>query len=192
MSVTPSTMSPLGMEAPDFELPDTSGEPVSPGDFDDARALLVVFLCNHCPYVKHIRQELAEFAREYREEGLAVVGISSNDVDQYPEDSPERMKEVKETVGFPFPYLYDESQEVARAYGAACTPDFFLFDENRELVYRGQFDDSRPGNDVPVTGEDLREAAERTLEGRAVPEDQAPSVGCNIKWKPGNEPDYAT
>ena len=191
MSVTPSTMSPLGMEAPDFELPDTSGDPVSLGDFDGANALLVVFLCNHCPYVKHIRDELAEFAREYRDEGLAVVGISSNDVEQYPEDAPDRMKEVKEEVGFPFPYLYDESQEVAREYGAACTPDFFLFDENRELVYRGQFDDSRPGNDVPVTGEDLRTAADRTLEGRPVPEDQSPSVGCNIKWKPGNEPDYA-
>ncbi|MDP2498513.1 MAG: thioredoxin family protein [Candidatus Palauibacterales bacterium] len=191
MSVTPSTMSPLGMEAPDFELPDTSGELVSLGEFDGANALLVVFLCNHCPYVKHIRDELAEFARDYRDEGLAVVGISSNDVEQYPEDAPDRMKEVKEEVGFPFPYLYDESQEVAREYGAACTPDFFLFDENRELVYRGQFDDSRPGNDVPVTGEDLRTAADRTLEGRPVPEDQSPSVGCNIKWKPGNEPDYA-
>lgn len=191
MSVTPSTMAPLGMEAPDFELPDTSGDPVRLEDFDDAQALLVVFLCNHCPYVKHIRDELAEFAREYREKGLAVVGISSNDVEQYPEDAPDRMREVKEEVGFPFPYLFDESQEVARDYGAACTPDFFLFDENRELVYRGQFDDSRPGNDVPVSGEDLRKAADRVLEGRPVPEDQAPSVGCNIKWKPGNEPEYA-
>ena len=191
MSVTPSTMSPLGVEAPDFELPDTAGELVKLEDFDDAPALLVVFLCNHCPYVKHIRDELAEFAREYGEEGLAVVGISSNDVEQYPEDGPERMREVREEVGFPFPYLYDESQEVAKEYGAACTPDFFLFDEDRELVYRGQFDDSRPGNDVPVTGKDLRAAADRVLEGRPVPEDQAPSVGCNIKWKPGNEPDYA-
>lgn len=191
MSVQPSTMAPLGTEAPDFELPDTRGRTVSLDDFDDARALLVVFLCNHCPYVKHIREELADFAREYREEGLAVVGISSNDVEQYPDDSPERMREVKEEVGFPFPYLYDESQEVAKAYGAACTPDFFLFDRDRELVYRGQFDDSRPGNDVPVTGEDLRRAADRALEGRPIPEDQAPSVGCNIKWKPGNEPEYA-
>ncbi len=191
MSVTPSTMAPLGMKAPDFELPDTSGDLVRLEDSDDAHALLVVFLCNHCPYVKHIRDELAEFAREYGEEGLAVVGISSNDVEQYPEDAPDRMREVKEEVGFPFPYLFDESQEVAREYGAACTPDFFLFDENRELVYRGQFDDSRPGNDVPVTGEDLRKAADRVLEGRPVPEDQAPSVGCNIKWKPGNEPEYA-
>lgn len=190
MSVTPSTMAPLGMEAPDFQLPDTTGEPVALEDFDDARALLVVFLCNHCPYVKHIRDELADFAREYSEEGLAVVGISSNDAEQYPDDAPDRMREVKEEVGFPFPYLYDESQEVAGAYGAACTPDFFLFDEDRALVYRGQFDDSRPGNDVPVTGEDLRRAADRTLEGRRVPEDQVPSVGCNIKWKPGNEPDY--
>ncbi len=191
MSMQPSTMAPLGSEAPDFELPDTRGETVSLDDFDDARALLVVFLCNHCPYVKHIRDELAEFAREYRGRGLAVVGISSNDVEQYPEDSPKRMREVKEEVGFPFPYLYDESQEVAKAYGAACTPDFFLFDEERELAYRGQFDDSRPGNDVPVTGEDLRRATDRVLEGRPVPEDQAPSVGCNIKWKPGNEPEYA-
>ena len=191
MTTTPSTMSPLGMEAPDFELPDTRGETVTLEDFEEAPALLVVFLCNHCPYVKHIREELAEFAREYREKGLEVVGISSNDVEQYPEDSPERMREVKEEVGFPFPYLYDESQEAAKAYGAACTPDFFLFDEDRKLVYRGQFDGSRPGNDVPVTGEDLRRATDRTLEDREVSEDQAPSVGCNIKWKPGNEPAYA-
>ena len=191
MTTTPSAMSPLGMEAPEFELPDTGGETVGLHDFDDAPALLVVFLCNHCPYVKHIRDELADFAREYAARGLAVVGISSNDVEQYPDDSPERMREVKEAVGFPFPYLYDESQEVAKAYGATCTPDFFLFDGDRELVYRGQFDDSRPGNDVPVSGEDLRRAVDRTLEGREVPEEQAPSVGCNIKWKPGNEPDYA-
>lgn len=191
MTVTPSTMAPLGMEPPDFELPDTEGESVSLEDFEEAPALLVVFMCNHCPYVQHVRDELADFAREYRDRGLAVVGINSNDVEQYPDDAPEKMRVVKERVGFPFPYLYDESQEVAKAYGAACTPDFFLFDDDRGLVYRGQFDDSRPGNDEPVTGEDLREAADRVLAGEPVPGEQAPSVGCNIKWKPGNEPEYA-
>lgn len=191
MTVTPSTMVPLGSEAPDFELPDTEGRQVALEDFEDDDALLVAFICNHCPYVKHIRDELAEFARAYAEKGLAVVAINSNDVDRYPDDRPEKMREVKEQVGFPFPYLYDASQEVAKAYGAACTPDFFLFDGDRRLVYRGQFDDSRPGNDEPVTGEDLRRAADRALAGEPVPEEQQPSVGCNIKWKPGNEPDYA-
>ena len=190
MAVTPSTMPDLGREAPDFRLPDTDGEMVSLSDFDAAPALLVVFMCNHCPYVKHIQQELAAFAREYREKGLAVVGINANDVEAQPEDRPERMAEVKREVGYPFPYLYDESQEVARAYGAACTPDFFLFDGERELFYRGQFDDSRPGGDVPVTGADLREAADRVLAGEDPPPDQKASAGCNIKWKPGNEPDY--
>lgn len=191
MTVTPSTMSPLGTKAPEFELPDTEGEAVSLDDFEEARALLVVFMCNHCPYVKNLKEELAEFAREYSDRGLAVVGINSNDPEQYPDDSPERMREEKEEFGYPFPYLFDETQEVAKAYGAACTPDFFLFDADRRLAYRGQFDDSRPGNDVPVTGEDLREAADRVLAGETVPgEEQRPSVGCNIKWRPGNEPDY--
>lgn len=191
MTVTPSTMAPLGMEAPDFELPDPQGNRYSLQDFADAPALLVVFLCNHCPYVKHIQDELAAFAREYQEKGLAVVGINANDWEQYPDDRPERMAEEKERVGYPFPYLYDESQEVARAYGAACTPDFFLFDAGRRLAYRGQFDDSRPGSGVPVTGEDLRQAADRLLAGKQVPEDQAPATGCNIKWKAGNAPDYS-
>ncbi|MFW6192207.1 MAG: thioredoxin family protein [Gemmatimonadota bacterium] len=189
MSV-PSTMAPLGMRAPDFELPDTTGSTVALDDFEDAPALLVVFMCNHCPYVKHVQEELAAFAAKYAERGLAVVGINANDVERYPDDSPERMAEEKERVGYPFPYLYDETQDVARAYGAACTPDFFLFDADRELVYRGQFDDSRPGSSVPVTGEDLRAAADAVLAGERVPEDQVASVGCGIKWKPGNEPDY--
>lgn len=191
MTVTPSTMAPLGMEAPDFDLPTPGGERYSLDDFADAPALLVVFMCNHCPYVKHIQDELASFAAEYQERGLAVVGINSNDWDEYPEDRPERMAQEKERVGYSFPYLYDETQEVARAYGAACTPDFFLFDGDRRLVYRGQFDDSRPGNDVPVTGADLRDAADRVLAGDPVPEDQQPSTGCNIKWRPGNAPDYS-
>lgn len=190
MTVTPSTMAPLGMEAPDFELPEAGGGTVALEDFDEAPALLVIFMCNHCPYVKHIQEELADFAREYRERGLAVVGINANDWEQYPDDSPEQMAREKERVGYPFPYLYDESQEVARAYGAACTPDFFLFDDDRELVYRGQFDASRPGNGVPVSGSDLREAADRVLAGRDAPSEQAPSTGCNIKWRPGNEPEY--
>jgi len=190
MVSVPSTMMPLGTRAPDFSLPDTDGGTVSLDDFRDAPALLVMFICNHCPYVKHLRQSLADFAREYRERGLAVVAISSNDVEKYPQDSPEMMKKEKEEAGYPFPYLFDESQDVAKAYRAACTPDFFLFDGDRRLVYRGQFDSSRPKNDIPVTGEDLRAAADAVLEGRPVPEDQTPSIGCNIKWKPGNEPDY--
>lgn len=188
---TPSTMVPLGTPAPGFTLPEpATGRTVSLDDFRDAPALLVVFLCNHCPYVKHIRHALADFAREYQARGLAVVGINSNDVSQYPDDAPDKMVEEVRRVGYPFPYLYDETQEVAKAYRAACTPDFFLYDRDRRLVYRGQFDDSRPGNDVPVTGRDLRAAVEAVLAGRPVPQDQKPSLGCNIKWKPGNEPDY--
>jgi len=190
MSVTPSTMAPLGMKAPDFSLPDTEGNTFALSDFEDADALLVLFMCNHCPYVKHLKEALARFGREYGEKGLAMVGINANDPRTHPQDSPERMKEDAERFGYPFPYLFDQTQEVAKAYGAACTPDFFLFDGDRTLVYRGQFDDSRPGNDEPITGEDLREAVDAVLEGRPVPEDQRPSVGCNIKWRPGNEPDY--
>lgn len=185
-----STMLPLGTEAPDFRLPDTDGNIVSRDDFADARGLLVVFICNHCPYVKHIRHGLADFAREYVRKDLGIVAISSNDVEQYPDDAPDEMAREKQEVGYVFPYLYDESQEVAKAYQAACTPDFFLFDRDRRLVYRGQFDGSRPSNDVPVTGEDLREAADRMLDGRPVPEEQRPSIGCGIKWKPGNAPEY--
>ncbi len=151
----------------------------------------MAFICNHCPFVKHIREGLAEFGRDYLKRGLGVVAINSNDIDRYPADSPEMMAREVEEAGYPFPYLYDEPQQVAAAYRAACTPDFFLFDEDGKLVYRGQFDGSRPGNDVPVTGEDLRAAADAVLEGRPVSEDQTPSLGCNIKWKPGNTPAYA-
>jgi len=190
MVSVPSTMMPLGTKAPPFSLPDTDGALVSLDDFGNLPGLLVMFICNHCPYVKHLRQALAEFGREYQKRDLGVVAISSNDVEKYPQDSPEMMKKEKEEAGYPFPYLYDETQDVAKAYRAACTPDFFLFDRERALVYRGQFDGSRPKNDVPVTGKDLRAAADAVLQGRPVPEDQIPSIGCNIKWKPGNEPDY--
>jgi peroxiredoxin len=190
MAKTPSTMLPLGTQAPDLRLPDTEGRTVSLDDFTDAPALLVVFMCNHCPFVIHIREHLAAFAREMAEKGVAMVGINANDVTAYPDDSPVKMKEEKATHGYVFPYLYDESQEVAKAYRAACTPDFFLFDGDQRLVYRGQFDDSRPGSDLPVTGADLRAAVDRLLAGYAIPSEQQPSIGCNIKWRPGNEPDY--
>ena len=190
MVLVNSTMLPLGTKAPDFLLPDTTGRQVSLADFKDAPALLVIFMCNHCPYVKHIRSHLAELTREYQAKGAAIVGINSNDAAAYPDDSPEAMRrEVKET-GYVFPYLYDETQEVAKAYGAACTPDFYLFDRSRRLVYRGQMDDSRPGNDKPVTGRDLRAALDAVLAGREISQNQIPSAGCNIKWKPGNAPDY--
>ena len=190
MALTPSTMLPLGTVAPDFSLTDTDRRTVSLRDFEGKSALLVVFMCNHCPFVKHIQQELAKLAGEYASKGVATVGINSNNVETHPGDSPEKMKEEKAAAGYPFPYLYDESQSVAKAYRAACTPDFFLFDGQRKLVYRGQFDASRPGNDVPVSGQDLRAALDHLLAGRSIPEKQTPSVGCNIKWKPGNEPDY--
>ncbi|MEF8788370.1 MAG: thioredoxin family protein [Planctomycetota bacterium] len=190
MVETPSTMLPLGTKAPHFSLPDPDGNYVSLEDFEDNPALLVVFMCNHCPYVKHVREELVRLAREYQQKGVAVVGINANDFDEYPEDRPEKMKEYAEQYDYPFPYLYDDSQEVAKAYHAACTPDFFVFDADRKLFYRGQMDDSRPGNDEPVTGQDLREALDRVLEGREPPEEQKPSMGCNIKWKSGREPEY--
>jgi peroxiredoxin len=180
----------LGEKAPDFALPDTEGRVVRLSDFDGAPALLVIFMCNHCPYVKHIADELARFAKEYQAKGVAIVGINSNDVANYPDDSPEKMREEVKLRGYTFPYLYDETQEVAKAYRAACTPDFFLFDKEHRLVYRGQFDDSRPSNGVPVTGKDLRAALDAVLSGKPVPPDQKPSLGCNIKWKPGNEPEY--
>lgn len=182
-------MAEIGTQAPDFDLPDTEGNRVRRSDFRGAPGLLVVFMCNHCPYVKHIRKGLADFAGEYAEKGLAVVGINSNDSNTHPQDSYEKMIEEKSAIGYPFPYLHDESQAVAKAYGAACTPDFFLYDGDGRLVYRGQFDDSRPGNDVEVTGRDLRAAADALLEGRPIPRAQKPSVGCNIKWKPGNAPE---
>jgi peroxiredoxin len=188
MALTPSTMLPLGTQAPGFRLPDTEGNVVALDDFQDAPALLVIFLCNHCPYVKHVRHELAKLTGEYHDRGVAAVGINANDVAAYPEDRPELMAREKAEVGYPFPYLYDESQGVARAYQAACTPDFYVFDRQRRLVYRGQLDDSRPGNGLPVTGKDLRAALDAVLAGRPVPEPQRPSIGCNIKWKPGNEP----
>lgn len=190
MAATPSTMPPLGMDAPDFRLPDAEGTMHSLIDFHESEALLVAFICAHCPFVVHIREAFAEFAREYREKGLAVVAIVSNDLDQYPQDGPEGMKRESKEAGYTFPYLLDESQEVAKAYRAACTPDFFLFDRGRKLAYRGQFDGSRPGNDVPVTGEDLRAAVDAVLAGEPQRKDQRSSIGCNIKWKPGNAPDY--
>jgi peroxiredoxin len=190
MALTPSTMLPLGTTAPDFKLPDTNGKTVSLSDFKDKPALLVLFICNHCPYVKHIRSGLAQLARDYLPKGVAIVGINSNDVENYPEDSPARMKDEVKSAGYSFPYLYDESQAAAKAYLAACTPDIYLFDKTRKLVYRGQFDDSRPGNGVPVTGKDLRAALDAVLAGKPVSPNQKASMGCNIKWKAGNEPDY--
>jgi peroxiredoxin len=190
MALTPS-MLPLGTTAPDFRLPDTRGQTVALADFQHAPALLVMFICNHCPYVQHLRAGLAQLARDYLPRGVALVGISANDVANYPEDSPANMAREAKAAGYTFPYLYDATQAVAQAYRAACTPDFFLFDGARRLVYRGQFDDSRPGNGVPVTGKDLRAALDAVLAGKPVSADQKPSVGCNIKWKPGNEPDYA-
>jgi len=182
MVATASTMLPLGTQAPRFDLPDPHGKQVSSGQFQGS-PLLVAFICNHCPYVRHIRSEFAAVAKEYQARGVAVVAISSNDVEAFPEDSPEKMAEEVVQQGYTFPYLYDESQDVAQAYHAACTPDFFLFDRDHRLVYRGQFDDSRPKNGLPVTGYDLRAALEAVLAGRPALADQKPSVGCNIKWK---------
>ncbi len=187
-----STMLPLGTKAPEFKLRDTvSGEIVSLGDFDDRKALVVMLLCNHCPFVQHVRHGLAEFGRDYAGKDVAIVAISSNDPAAYPTDGPEAMKAEAEAIGYTFPYLFDESQQVAKAYTAACTPDFFLFDEKRELVYRGQFDASRPGNLEKVTGADLRAAVDAVLAGEPVADDQQPSIGCSIKWKAGNAPAYA-
>jgi peroxiredoxin len=190
MSLTPSTMLPLGTVAPDFRLPDTNGKTVSLADFKSQPALLVVFMCNHCPYVQHIRAGLAQLAGDYLPRGLAMVGINSNDIANFPEDSPAKMATEARAAGYLFPYLYDESQAVAKAFHAACTPDFFLFDRGRRLVYRGQFDASRPGNGIPVTGKDLRAALDAVLAGKTTSQFQAPSMGCNIKWKAGNAPAY--
>lgn len=175
-------MLPLGTAAPDYRLPDTNGKTVSLSDFK-GRPLLIVFTCNHCPYVKHIRAGLAQLARDYIPRGVAVVGINSNDVKNYPDDSPAKMAEEVKSAGYIFPYLFDETQNVAKAYDAACTPDIFLFDKEHKLVYRGQFDDSRPGNNIPVTGKDLRAALDALLAGKAISANQKPSMGCNIKWK---------
>jgi peroxiredoxin len=180
----------LGTPAPDFLLPDFDGRVHGLGDFAAAPALLVAFICSHCPFVQHLRAQFSAMAREYQPRGLAVVAINSNDVDAYPQDGPDGMRAEAAQLGYVFPYLLDASQAVAKAYRAACTPDFFLFDARRQLVYRGQFDDSRPGNGRPVTGADLRAAIDATLAGRAPVAEQQPSLGCNIKWRKGNEPDY--
>ena len=178
----------LGLPAPDFSLPDPSGKLYSLNDFSETKALLVIFMCNHCPFVIHLREALSTFASEYQARGMAVVGINANDITNRPDDSPEMMAQEIKLAGYTFPYLYDESQQTAIAYQAACTPDFFLYDGDRKLVYRGQFDASRPGNDVPVTGVDLRTAVEALLAGQAISDEQKPSMGCNIKWRAGNEP----
>src|SRR6476469_4481015 len=190
MARTPSTMLPLGTKAPDFSLVNVDGKTVSLSDFNGAPALLVVFMCNHCPFVKHLAAALAQFAHEYMQKKVAIVGINSNDVASYPADSPEQMVHEAEDQGYAFPYLYDETQQVAKAYRAACTPDFFLFDRDQRLVYRGQLDSTRPKSGQTPTGADLRAALDAVLAGKPIPEPQVPSMGCNIKWKPGNEPDY--
>ncbi len=191
MVVTASQMPALGMAIPEFNLPDTEGKTVSVGHFANAPAVLVIFLCNHCPYVNHVLNTLVEIVKQYQAKGLAVVGINSNDVVSFPEDRPEMMKQRARQAQFTFPYLFDRTQMVARAYKAACTPDFFLFDKQRRLVYRGQMDDSRPGNNIPVTGADLTDAVNAVLAGKQVTSVQKPSMGCNIKWRKANEPEYA-
>jgi peroxiredoxin len=191
MARTLSTMLELGTPAPDFSLPDVvSGRTISLASFADEKALLVMFICRHCPYVKHVQGELARLGADYRGRGVGMVAISSNDAASYPDDAPERLREMAVELGFAFPLCFDETQEVAKAYSAACTPDFFLFDRRRRLVYRGQLDDSRPDSGKPVTGRDLRAAIDAVLADRSVGADQRPSLGCNIKWKPGNEPAY--
>jgi peroxiredoxin len=188
MALKESRMLELGTRAPGFSLPDPSGTLHSLDDFSSEPALLVAFLCNHCPYVKHIFAGFADYARQYGPKGLAVVAVNPNDADAYPDDAPPAMAEVARQFAFPFPYLYDETQELALACQAICTPDFFLFDRERKLVYRGQFDDSRPNSGIPVTGNSLRAATEAVLAGRPAAGAQRPSAGCSIKWKPGNEP----
>ncbi|MFB3050652.1 MAG: thioredoxin family protein [Acidimicrobiia bacterium] len=190
---TTSTMLALGTEAPDFSLPDTvSGDVVSLADYSDKKGLLVMFICNHCPYVKHVRQELARLGIDYSDSGLGIVAISSNDIDAYPADSPEAMKTEAETFGYSFPYLYDETQMVAAAYTAMCTPDFFLFGAENKLAYRGRLDESRPDSGIPVTGNELRAAIDAVLAGDLVSNQQLPSMGCSIKWKSGSTPAYFT
>ena len=190
MAKTPSTMLELGIDAPAFSLPDPkTGTTVSLTDYS-GKPLLVMFACNHCPFVLHIIEQFAQFASEYHAKGLTTIMINANDVANFPEDSPEKMVELASRFQFTFPYLYDESQQTAKDYRAACTPDLFLFNDDHKLVYRGQFDSARPGNDEPVNGEDLRQAVDLLLQGAAISSDQKPSLGCNIKWKAGNEPDY--
>jgi peroxiredoxin len=190
MVLTPSTMLPLGTKAPPFSLLNVDGRTVSLSDFSTAPATLIVFMCNHCPYVKHVAPELAKLAREYQAQGVAVVGINSNDVVNHPADSPEQMVHEAEAREYTFPYLFDETQRVALAYKAACTPDFYVFDKDQKLVYRGQMDASRPDSGIPNTGKDLRAALDAVLAHKPVAADQKPSIGCNIKWQPGNEPGY--
>lgn len=191
MVKTASTMLELGTKAPDFNLPDTvSGRTISLDTFADKKALLIMFICQHCPFVQHVQSELARIGKDYMEQGLGIIAISSNSVETHPDDAPEKLKAMAEAQGFNFPFCYDETQAVAKAYTAACTPDFFLFDSTRALVYRGQLDDSRPGNDQPVNGKDLRAAIEKVLADEPIGPEQEPSIGCNIKWAPGNEPPY--
>lgn len=191
MARTPTFQIPLGFTAPDFTLPDViSGRSVSLSELKGERATVVMFICNHCPFVIHVQEELVRIANDHLSEGIRFIAISSNDVENYPQDGPDKMKAYAESMGFPFPYLYDESQEVAKAYFAACTPDISVFDAELKCVYRGQLDGSRPGNDIPVTGSDLRKALDHIITARPLPEEQIPSIGCNIKWKAGNAPDY--
>lgn len=191
MAAVESTMLELGTKAPDFRLSSITGGTVNVYNYaNHSKGLVVMFICNHCPYVKHINSALVELTNEYIRKGVGFIAVNSNDVEKYPDDSPEKMAEVVRKEKYPFPYLFDETQDVARSYKAACTPDFYLFDKEMNLVYRGQFDKSRPGNDLPVTGDDLRAAMDRLLAGEPPLETQIPSIGCNIKWKPGNEPDY--
>jgi peroxiredoxin len=192
MVKTASTMMALGTKAPDFSLLNVDGSTVSLSDFEGKKGLLVMFMCNHCPFVIHLREELAQLGVDYQAKDLAIVGISANDVSTHPDDSPEMMAEEAKSAGYTFPYLYDATQDVAKTYGAACTPDFFLFDSSFSLVYRGQYDDSRPGNDKPVTGADLKAACDAIIAGEPVSETQMPSIGCNIKWISGSEPAYFT
>lgn len=187
-----SVMLPLGTTAPSFILPDvTTGKMYSLDAFHGKDALLVMFICRHCPYVKHVEQEIAKIGKDYQDKKLGIIAISSNDPTTYPDDAPDQLKEMAKRLGFRFPFCFDEQQEIAKAYKAACTPDFYLFDAQRRLVYRGQLDDSRPGNNNPVTGRDLRAAIDAVLAGKPVDDKQKPSIGCSIKWKPGNAPSYA-
>jgi len=191
MVLTPSTMLPLGTIAPNFQLLDVVSEKIiSLDQFNHQKGLLIMFICQHCPFVKHIQIELGKLGQDYQNQGLEIIAISSNSIETHPEDSPEKLKQMAEEFNFNFPICYDETQEIAKAYTAACTPDFFLFDHNKKLVYRGQLDDSRPSNGLPVTGKDLRQAIDLLLNNQPISEDQKPSIGCNIKWKKGNEPNY--